>query len=54
MATRWTEWKIPFSELAGVDLTRVSKLYIGMGDRDNPTAGGSGRIYVDDIYVARP
>jgi len=53
-ATRWTEWKIPFSELAGVDLASVSKLYIGMGDRDNPTAGGSGRIYVDDIYVARP
>jgi len=26
----WTQWKIAFSELAGVDMTQVKKLYIGV------------------------
>jgi hypothetical protein len=45
----WTEWVIPFGDLAGVDLGRVAVIYIGVGDRDNPTAGGTGMIFVDDI-----
>jgi hypothetical protein len=49
---QWTEWRVAFSELAGVNLTRVKKMYIGLGDRDAPTKGGAGRIYVDDIARA--
>jgi len=49
---KWTEWKVPFSEWAGVDMTRVKKLYVGLGDRDVPTKGGAGRIYIDDIARA--
>jgi regulation of enolase protein 1 (concanavalin A-like superfamily) len=45
----WTEWLIPYSDLAGVNLNRVATLYVGVGDRDNPTAGGTGLIFVDDI-----
>jgi hypothetical protein len=45
----WTEWVIPFGDLAGVDIGRVAVIYIGVGDRDNPTAGGTGTILVDDI-----
>jgi len=26
---------------------------IGIGDRDNPTLGGAGLIYVDDIRVGK-
>jgi hypothetical protein len=48
----WTQWKIAFSELAGVDMTRVKKLYIGLGDRSAPTKGGAGRIYIDDVARA--
>jgi hypothetical protein len=52
---RWTEWKVPLSDLtaAGVDLNRVQKLYLGLGDRQKPAAGGAGRIYIDDIRVIR-
>jgi len=45
----WTEWVIPFSDLAGVNLGRVAMIYVGVGDRDNPSAGGTGLIFIDDI-----
>ncbi len=50
----WTEWKIPLSSLTGVNLAKVKKLYLGVGDRASPAAGGSGRIYIDEIRVTRP
>ena len=50
----WTEWKIPLSSLTGVNLAKVKKMYIGVGDRKNPVADGSGRIYIDDIRVTKP
>ncbi len=55
-ATRWLDWKIPLNELsdAGVNLTRVETLIIGIGDRANPTAGGAGLLFIDDIRVTRP
>jgi hypothetical protein len=42
---------IPFEDLSGVNLGRVAMMYIGVGDRDNPTAGGTGLIFVDDVLV---
>ncbi|MBM4024603.1 MAG: DUF1349 domain-containing protein [Planctomycetes bacterium] len=50
----WTEWKIPLSSLAGVNLVRVKKLSLGVGNRQAPVAGGAGRIYIDDIRVTTP
>jgi len=50
----WTEWKIALSSLGDVNLARVGKLYIGVGDRDNPTPDGAGMIFVDDIRVTMP
>jgi len=52
--TTWTEWKIPLSSLTGVNLAKVKRLYIGLGDSENPVAGGAGRIYLDDIRVTKP
>jgi hypothetical protein len=52
-ATQWTQWKIPLSSVTGVNLARVKKLYIGLGDRTNPAAGGTGRIFIDDIQVTK-
>ncbi len=49
--TAWTEWKIPVSDLAGVNLARVKRLYIGVGDK---SPDGTGRIYIDDIRVTTP
>ena len=52
----WQVWTISFDELtgAGVNLAAVETLYIGLGDRDNPAAGGAGLIYIDDIGYGTP
>ncbi len=52
--TAWTEWKIPLSDLAGVDLAGVERLYLGVGDKNAPQPDGTGRVYIDDIRVTRP
>jgi len=55
--TTWTEWVIPLSALSaqGINLTNVDKLAIGLGTRGNmTTAGGSGKMYFDDIRLYRP
>lgn len=53
-AMTWTEWKVPLSSMTGVNLAKVKKLHIGVGDRKAPVAGGAGRLYIDDIRVTRP
>jgi hypothetical protein len=53
-ASEWTEWKIPLSSFADVNLAKVKKMTIGVGDKGAPAAGGAGRIYIDDIYVTTP
>jgi hypothetical protein len=53
-ANTWTQWKIPLSSFAGVNIARVKRLYLGVGSRQDPMAGGAGRLYIDDIQVTRP
>ncbi len=53
-AAAWTQWKVPLSSLTGVNLAKVKKFYIGVGDRKNPAKGGAGRLYIDDIQVIKP
>jgi hypothetical protein len=50
----WTEWKVPLSSFTGVNLARVKTLYLGVGDRKSPSAGGAGRVFVDDIRLTKP
>jgi len=52
----WQQWQIPFSEFtsSGVNLATVKKMSIGTGDRDNPTPGGAGLLFIDDIGVGKP
>jgi len=50
----WTEWLIPYSELTGINLNSVRTIFIGIGDRNNPTAGGSGTIFIDDVGFGSP
>jgi hypothetical protein len=52
-AAEWTQWKIPLSSFADVDLAKIKKMYLGVGDRDAPAAGGTGRIFIDDIEVSK-
>ena len=53
-ATTWIEWKIPLADFAGVNPAKGKKMYLGIGDRANPVAGGAGRLYLDDIRVTNP
>jgi hypothetical protein len=50
---RWTEWKIPLADFAGVNAAKIKKMAIGLGSRDATAASGVGRIYVDDIRLIK-
>jgi hypothetical protein len=52
----WTEWRIPLSDLsaAGVNLSAVKKITIGVGDKTSPKVGGAGMLYLDDIGFGHP
>jgi regulation of enolase protein 1 (concanavalin A-like superfamily) len=54
--TAWTEWRIPLSDLsaAGVNLSAIKKITIGIGDRTSPKAGAAGMLYLDDIGFGHP
>jgi hypothetical protein len=49
----WQEWNIALSDFsaAGVNLKAIKKMYIGLGNRVSPKAGGTGTIYIDDIRL---
>jgi hypothetical protein len=51
--TKWTEWIIDLQAFAdqGVDLTNVNTIAIGLGNKSNPQAGGTGTMYFDDIAL---
>ncbi|MHC4628682.1 MAG: DUF1349 domain-containing protein, partial [Planctomycetota bacterium] len=54
--TTWTEWVIPLQEFAdkGINLTNVNKIALGLGSTGGAAAGGSGKVYFDDIRLYRP
>jgi hypothetical protein len=35
-------------------MARVKTMYVGVGNRTSPTAGGSGLIFIDDIGYGAP
>jgi regulation of enolase protein 1 (concanavalin A-like superfamily) len=47
----WTPWKIPLTDLAGVNLTRVGTVTLGVG---NANMDGTGTVLFDDIRVTKP
>ncbi len=54
--TTWTQWNIDLQVFAdqGVNLANVNTIALGLGNRNNPQAGGSGTIYIDDIRLYPP
>ena len=48
----WYEWIIPQSEFTGVDMTRIKKIIVGVGDPGEPMHG-KGTIFIDDIGYGR-
>ena len=55
-AAKWTQWIIPLKSFAdqGVNLTNVNTITLGFGTKNSPKAGGSGKVYFDDIRLYRP
>jgi hypothetical protein len=52
----WTEWNIDLQAFAdqGVNLANVNTIALGLGNKNNPLAGGSGTMYFDDIRLYPP
>ena len=50
----WNEWIIDLQAFQGVNLTNVNTITIGFGTKSTPAAGGSGKMYFDDIRLYRP
>jgi hypothetical protein len=52
----WTKWNIDLQAFAdqGVNLTNVNTIALGLGNKKNPQAGGSGTMYFDDIRLYPP
>jgi hypothetical protein len=50
----WTEWKIPLNDFAGVNLAKVKRMFIGVGDKTDPQPDGTGKLYLDDILLTKP
>ena len=55
LRAEWQAWQIPLGEFqsAGVRISSVKTMFIGVGDREQPTSGGTGLIYIDDILFGR-
>jgi hypothetical protein len=51
----WTEWLIPFSEFtaqnAALDLTKITRLTLGVGPEADADPEGTGRMLYDDIRI---
>jgi hypothetical protein len=54
-AATWQRWDIPLSEFAtaGVDVTAIVQMIVGVGDRDNPVPNGIGTVHFDDFWLTR-
>jgi len=52
----WTQWNIDLQAFAdqGVNLANVNTIALGLGNKNNPQAGGSGTMYFDDIGLYLP
>jgi hypothetical protein len=56
LRTSWTRWNIDLQAFTdqGVNLTNVTSITLGLGNKNNPVAGGSGMMYFDDIRLYAP
>jgi hypothetical protein len=51
--TGWNEWVIDLADFAGVNLTNVNTITIGVGTKSSPAAGGTGTVFIDDLRLTR-
>jgi len=48
----WQRKTIDFSELAGVDHSRIIEIVVGIGNPTSPQTGGLGTLLIDDIVLS--
>ena len=48
---QWTEWLIPLSEFGALDLTKITRLTLGVGPEADADPEGAGRMLYDDIRI---
>ena len=53
-SSTWVQWDIAMSRFSGVSAAKIKKMAIGIGNRAQPTPGGAGKLYFDDIRVIKP
>jgi hypothetical protein len=55
-STLWNEWAIPLSSFtaAGVNPAAVKQMTIGLGQPNATAPGGTGMLFIDDIWVKKP
>jgi hypothetical protein len=49
----WVQWNIPLSGFGGVNAAKIKKITIGVGNRAQPTPGGAGLIFIDDLRATK-
>ncbi|MDH7598487.1 MAG: LamG domain-containing protein [Sedimentisphaerales bacterium] len=51
----WELWDIPLAQFsaAGLDMRRIKAFTIGIGNRNNPSPGGRGKVYIDQITLVK-
>ena len=49
----WTQWTIDLQAF-DINLANVNTIALGLGNKNNPVAGGSGTMYFDDIRLYPP
>ncbi len=49
----WNQWIVDLQAFQGVNLTNVNTITIGIGTKGSPAAGGTGKLYFDDIQLIR-
>jgi hypothetical protein len=56
LVEEWTRWDIPLQTFEDMDvnLGDVDSMTIGFGNKSNPTIGGAGYVFFDDIRLYRP
>jgi hypothetical protein len=55
LVTEWTDWNIELQTLTdqGVNLSNVNSITLGFGNKSNPTTGGTGTVFFDNLRLYR-
>ncbi|UCG56702.1 MAG: hypothetical protein JSU70_17780 [Phycisphaerales bacterium] len=50
----WQEWSIDLRAFGNVNVSSITKMYIGVGNKTAPQVGGTGTLFFDDVRLYPP